>query len=211
MDMMPNTEPIHINPNQSKLNVCDANLTKIWACYRQYWIVLQYYPIPANPFMKYWHVLARIGKDLRGRICIGWYGQQDTRQIQTNTSQYIPNTFMTGTKPVVVMGFVLACIGHVLGMYWACIGMYWSVFRPHDDHRFCPREHGMYCMYWHVLACIGMYWACIVCAIQTSIQTNTDFDPNTNQIYLVCIEYVLDMYWVCIGMYWFGLAGISLD
>ena len=164
-----------------------------------------------NTYQSSHGVLARIGTDFRGRVWISWYCPLHTGGIHANTSEYIPNLLMTGTKPVLVDGFGLVCIGMYWCLYWYVLCMYSSVLRPLNEHRFCPRNQCMYCMYWLVSACIGMYCACIMSAIQTSIQTNPNFDPNTNQIHLVGIMFVLCMYYVCIGMDWYVLVCICMD
>ena len=65
MDTMLHPEPIQINPNQSKSNGYDANLTTTWACYVfQYkQSVLQYIPIFSWRIGTYWHGFQRSSLD----------------------------------------------------------------------------------------------------------------------------------------------------
>ena len=130
----------------------------------------------------YWHVFLVL-------VCIVF---ANTSAIHANTSQYRPNTLMTGTKPVVGDGLVLvcicmyfACIVHV----FACICLYWE---PSTTTGFVPVVllvlHVLVCIRMYS-TCIGMYCACIYKQFSHEYEHTCQYEQNTNTefMYVLCM------------------------
>ena len=131
-----------------------------------------------NTYQSSHGVLARIGTDFRGRVWISWYCPLHTGGIHANTSEYIPNLLMTGTKPVIVEGFVLVCICMYWCLYWYVLCLYWHVLVCIETRQraqvLSPRS--VYVL--HVLACISMYWY-VLCMYYVC---NPNFNTNQSKL-----------------------------
>ena len=118
-------------------------------------------------------------------------------QIQTNTYEYIPNTYSIHTKYMPIhtcysYGFRprlysgLVCIG----MYLVCNGMYWFVYYKHNTDQYWPNGTTRLRLYWFVFVCNGMY--CLYLHVQPLFVCKS--------VYCGVLK--------CIGVYWHILDSI---
>ena len=87
MDTMFNTEPIQINPNQSKSNVCYANLNQNMSLLQA---VLDSIAILSNTFQSFHEVLERIGTYWQGFERSNLYWLVWSAGYTSYTNQYKP-------------------------------------------------------------------------------------------------------------------------